>query len=310
MQASQRSPVARNLSRATWALFACAALLYISAEIVGFFGLERISKIHGRIRSEGREAQQIRSAAPGKPKTILFVGNSLVQEGVNFPALKQDVSIKFDATRYIVEGTGYYDWYYALRRLFRHAAHPDFVVLSLNPSGLLTDNTRGDFAARFLWDVQDLWPLSRDIHADLSTTSGLYLAHFSTFYATRNVLRAVFMGKVAPAIPVMWRISVFSLAVEPPDSVAIPIMRDRLAALKRLCEANGTGVSFLIPPTPQLGDTAIVAAGEQSGVRVLRPIPNFSLGPEYYQDGLHLNDKGAEKFTKSVEQILLDSSFQ
>ncbi len=300
----------RGLTRATWALFASMALLWGCAEAVSVVGLEHISKIHGRILREGRAAEQVRGAPRGQPETVIFVANSLFLEGVDFPKLRTQTSGKLDASRYIVEGTAYYDWYYGLRRLFRSGMRPDAVVLCLNPPHLLSDSIRGDFSARFLFDAVDIWPVSRDTRANLSATSGLYLAHFSNFYATRNVLRSVFTGKVAPAVGVMWSTSIFSDAIARPDSEAIPVMRERLVALKRLCEDNGARFSFLIPPTRQLGDTAIVAAGKQAGVLVMRPVPNYSLGTEYYQDGFHLNTRGAELFTRMLVPALLDPTFQ
>ena len=49
----------------------------------------------------------------------------------------------------------------------------------------------------------------------------------------------------------------------------------------------------------------MLRAGEQTGVRVLRPIPNKSLSLDYYKDGFHLNEKGAVLFTTAIVNELL-----
>jgi hypothetical protein len=254
--------------------------------------------------TERQAALAIRHAPPGSPRPLLVVGNSLLLEGIDFPRFAKEVSPTLKASRFVVEQTSYYDWYFTLRMLFRQGARPDTVVLGFNPSALATDEIRGDFMARFLFDVQDIWPAARSSHADLTTTSSLYMSHFSTFYGGRAELRGVLMFRIFPELPLLWRRSINAPAVIPTDAELVPVLAPRLKSLDDLCHEYGARFVFLIPPTRQHGDVATVEAGERAGVSVLRPIRNFSLGPEFYQDGFHLNEPGAAVFTEAAARAV------
>lgn len=296
-----------SLRRATVLLFAIAVVLYGIAELAANVGLTRFSQIHRRIMQELHATHNVRPALPGQPESILFVGNSLFLEGVDFPELKQRVAPRFHATRFIVEQTSYYDWEFGLRRLFREGVHPDYVVLSMTPGQFRLDTIRGDFDAHFLFDLQDIWPVSRKIHADLTTTSNLYFAHMSTFYGARAELRNVLIGKIGlKAVSQLIHDLVTVPLVEPKNDMT-PIYTSRLKALSELCAASGVKFAFLITPTAQPGDTEMLRAGEAVNVKVLRPIPNYSLGQEYYRDGFHLNASGAKIYTAAVADSLLSS---
>jgi hypothetical protein len=219
--------------------------------------------------------------------------------------LEDGLRDRYEPNRYVVESTNYYDWLYALKRLFRQGMRPDIVILCLSPTQLTTSAIRGDFSAHFLFAVEDIWPASRASGADLTTTSGYYVAHYSAFYGARSELRAVLMGKFAPSVVAMWHDSLTVAAVTPPDEQLIPIMEARLRVIAQLCAGYGTEFKFLIPPTRDSGDTAIVRAGELAGVPILRPVPNRSLASDFYQDGFHLNEKGAAVFTKAITRVML-----
>ena len=83
-----------------------------------------------------------------------------------------------------------------------------------------------------------------------------------------------------------------------------PVYQFRLKNLSALCAAHGVRFLFLIPPTMQPGDTELVRAGQQAQVTVLRPVPNYSLGSEYYRDSFHLNARGAEIYTSKIAEAL------
>jgi hypothetical protein len=266
------------------------------------FGLERFSRIHQRIMSERRQAAALRT---GTPQTILFAGNSLLQTGLDIPVLDTELAGLYKPQRFIVEATNYYDWYYGLKRLFREGMRPDAVVVALHVAQLTANSSRGDFSARFLFDLGDLWPMSRDVGADLTRTSSFYAAHFSTFFAARSELRSVLMGRISPAVPVLWQHAILGPAVLPEDEKLRPVAEQRLAALAALCRQHGVRFALMVPPTFDRGDTVMVNAGQRVGVRVLRPVPNNSLSVDYYEpDHFHLNQKGAQVLTKAIAEDL------
>ncbi len=67
---------------------------------------------------------------------MLLFGNSLLLEGVDYPALRNALSDEYDVHRLIFEQTEYLDQYYVLRRLFRHGARPHDVVLCISARAL------------------------------------------------------------------------------------------------------------------------------------------------------------------------------
>lgn len=294
-----------EMKRATMALLASAVVLFLCVEGAARFGLERVSRIHRRIMEETAEARDLTQPADGARKRILFVGNSLLLEGVDMEMLKAGLQSKYEAHRYVVEQTYYLDWLYGLRGLFRDGMKADVIVLCLNAPQLTAPAIRGDFSSHMLFDIQDIWPAARDSGADLTKTSGYYLAHYSEFYAMRAELRSVLMFRFAPAVVAMWHDAVTRGAVIPPDDQMVPVMAARFRRMSELCAQYGAGFVFLDPPDRQAGDIAMLRAGEQSGVRVLRPIPNKSLPLDYYQDGFHLNKKGAALFTAGILDELM-----
>lgn len=293
-----------SLRRATVLLFVIALSLYGLAEVAARVGLSRFSKIHRRIMEDQRAAKAVRPASAGQPKTILFTGNSLMLEGVNFPQLAEQTQSRFRVTRFAVEQTSYYDWLFAFRSLFRQDVRPDYIVLCLSPGQLRVDTIRGDFDAKFLFDLQDIWPLSRATHATLTTTSSLYFAHLSTFYATRSELRSVLIGKIGlSSVQQLWH-DLVTLPLAEKHEDMTPLYASRLKELSDLSAANGVRFLFLIAPTAQPGDNEVLRAGDRVHATVLRPVPNYSLGQEYYRDGFHLNEAGANIFTAKIAEAL------
>ncbi len=298
---SKHASASPRLQRAALALLVCALLVFVAVEGAARFGLQRVSRIHRRILQEAAEARNITQPADGARSRVLFVGNSLLLEGMDMDRLKAGLDARYEPQRYVVESTYYLDWLYGLRKLFREGMRPAEVVLSLNAAQLTARTMRGDFSSYMMFDAQDIWPAARDSGADLTTTSGLFMAHYSEFYAARAELRTVLMFRFAPPVVALWHDAVEKPGVFPPDDLMIPVMMERYRKLNELCGRYGSKFVFLVPPTRQAGDTAMLRAGEQSGIQVLRPIPNYSLSADYYRDGgLHLNAKGAALFTAAI----------
>lgn len=67
--------------------------------------------IHQRITEEASQALRLRPAAPGQPKTVLFVGNSLLLHSVDLPRLVASGGSRYRVSRYVVESTRWFDWY-------------------------------------------------------------------------------------------------------------------------------------------------------------------------------------------------------
>src|SRR5436190_15199183 len=80
------------------------------------------------------------------------------------------------------------------------------------------------------------------------------------------------------------------------DSTATARMKD----LRNLCEAFGSKMIMLVPPTPSSENAVHKLAGisEKNGVPVWVPIDASTLTARHYEpDAFHLNSEGAGLFT-------------
>jgi len=273
-------------------------VILAGVEFVTRLGFDRISRLQRRIWEERRQALRI-SSNPGRP-TILVAGNSLVEAAIDVPMLRQALGPSTDIHRYIVEQTTYFDWYYGLRRMFREGMRPAYVLIGFPASNLNSSAIRGDYSAYYLFDARGVIDYARAQRLDLTTSSSLLFAHYSSFYATRAEIRAFLMGKTFPA----YGAALHNLTVRPapPDTeehvawLATP----RLRALDELTRGYGAKLIFVVIPTGQPGEQGIVTAGKNSGTAALLPLPTGTLNASDFADGFHLNARGRAIFTKAL----------
>ena len=161
-----------------WLILAGVCLIGVASEAVAFFGLHRISKIQHRIDEEYRDSLSLPAHSAAGTPTMLLLGNSLLLEGVDLGSLQTAVAGKYAVHRLVIEQTEYLDLYYVLRKVFRSGARPHDVVLCLSVAHLITDDTRGEFMARYM-DAIDVAALGRRKHLDATSTSNYFFAHWS-----------------------------------------------------------------------------------------------------------------------------------
>src|SRR5437667_5102049 len=139
-----------SLRHGAWALVAGCLTVGLAAEAAARIGLDRVSKVQRRVADEYRLAREIGCDRRAERIHVLVVGNSLLDEGVQFDRVRIGVGAGCDVRRLVVEQTFYFDWYYGLRRLFREGARPDIVVVVLTPSQWVTRDSRGDYTVHYL----------------------------------------------------------------------------------------------------------------------------------------------------------------
>jgi hypothetical protein len=298
---SARRPAARA---AAILIAGCVAIVAFS-EGIARLGFDRVSRIQRRTSSEyrGAIAPRDRQAQHG----VLFVGNSLLDEGVQFDTLRQRLAPEWDARRFVVEQTYYNDWYYGLRRLFHEGARPDVVVIVLTSRQWTRDDTRGDYSAQYLMTVPDAASAAMALHMHPTQASSFMLASVSRFWGVRAEIRNVLLGRV---IPDLGRLMNFSSVVDRnpirDDSVE-RIAADRFGRCRDLAAAYGVTVAALIPPVlnPSDGSGGLVRAGQRTGVRVFAPVASGAYPRGFYRDaGFHLNATGARAFTNALAAYL------
>jgi hypothetical protein len=282
------------------------AILMTALEISSAYLLKHHSPTYARISRQFDEAVKMRPAGSGEPSSVLMVGNSLLLHGVELDRLQALTSARMRIYPIFLEATGYYDWLYGLRRLFREGARPQVVVVGVGVSYFLENGVRQDYAPMLFFDARDTLAVASDLHLDRTATSNLLLAHSSTFWDTRSAVRTQILRQAVPHLE-----DLFSMLSQKPaipegrefEETAIP----RLQRLNELCEAHGAKLILLVPPTLSSDGTVrkMALAAYTAGVDVSVPIDPAALSEKFYQpDGMHLNREGAVLFTSALAKDL------
>lgn len=286
-------------------LLTLCAVFCAGLEFVARYWLPRVGSVQGRLDREHSRADEIRPV-PGKPVPVLSIGNSLMQKGINFTLLNENLHPEFAVTRFVVEDTNYLDWYYGLRRLFREGARPKVVILVLNARQLMSPNVQGDAFAELLMDSHDLLSVKQTVASDNTVTSNLLFANLSRYYGVRAEVHKWFLLRLLPKFPAL------ASRLRPPN---LPLAADeeierdaveRLRGMASLCAQYGAQFIFVVPPSTSArdGSSAIQRAGDRTGIAVLVPIQPQGLPLDSYTDGFHLNYKGALIFTQALSSSL------
>ena len=287
-------------------LVGICALLIVAFEFFSDFLLKHHSETYARVSRQYAEAVRMRPAKPGEPTSVLMIGNSLLLEGVDVERLKKLTSSQMHIYPIFLEATGYYDWFYALQRLFREGAKPQVVVLGVGVNSFLANSVRQDYVPLMLFDMRDSLAVASDLKMDRTATSNLLLAHSSVFWDTRTVLRTQILRYAVPHYTELVLLLKPQPAILPPRQFQTTA-NSRLERLRELCEAHGAKLIILVPPTPSSEDAVrqMTLASRTAGVDTLVPIDPTALSAKYYQsDELHLNSEGAQLFTSALATFL------
>jgi hypothetical protein len=293
--------------RAARLLLAGCAVVALSADATARLALDRASKIQQRIVAEYRGAQRI-GCEPRTAKThILVVGNSLLDEGVQFDRVREELGETCDARRLVVERTTYFDWYYGIKALLDGGARPDIVVVVLTPGQWVRPDSRGDYSAQYLMQTADLRDAARDLHLSATEYASLVFARLSKFWGARAEMRNFILIHLMPDLG---RLMNFSSYIDPTPAVDDQIAekaRGRIERLNRIVRAQGGRLVILVPPVLDANDGApgLARAARSSGVAVIRPVSSGTYGKSLYRDtGFHLNAEGAAIFTEQFVRAL------
>jgi hypothetical protein len=288
------------------ALAGISAILMLSLEVGANYVLQHYSATYTRVTRQYAEAVRVRPSRGGRPLSVLMVGNSLLMEGIEVNRLQELTSGRARIYPIFLEATGYYDWLYGLRRLFRQGARPEVVVLGVGVESFLANGMRPEYAPMMLFDSEDVLGVSSDLDLDRTTISNLVLAHSSAFWDIRNVLRAEILRRILPHGRELFAL-IKTRPMVPADPELEAIAVSRLRALRELCGMHSAKLILLIPPTPssENGVRLLRAASHQVGVESLVPLDPATLSQSLYQpDAIHLNAEGAALFTTALASDL------
>ncbi len=287
-------------------LVGICALFMFAFEFFSDFLLKHHSETYARVSRQYAEAVKMRPAKPGEPTSVLMIGNSLLLEGVDVDRLQRLTSSQMHIYPIFLEGTAYYDWFYALQRLFREGAKPQVVVLGVGVNSFIANSVRQDYVPLLFFDMRDSLAVASDLKMDRTATSNLLLAHSSVFWDTRAVLRTQILRHAVPHYEDLVLLLKPQSALPPPRQFETTV-NSRLEQLRDLCQTHGAKLIILVPPTPSSEDGVreLIIASQKAGVDTLVPIDPTALSAKYYEpDELHLNPEGAALFTSALATFL------
>jgi len=291
-----------------------AALLgyFCALEVVTRVAFPRINHIWRTITADHLHAVSLRPEGSGKATTMLIVGNSYLEVGVNRDNLQQEIAPNFSLAYLPMSGTSYLDWYFGLRRLFAEGSRPAIVGVCLSTRDLLSDSTYGGSFANALMLKGDILQVKQESHLDNTTMTDYLFANSSSWMGHRGEIHNWLLRKSAPNID---NLAVYFKPQNrplPPSSEILAKAMPRLRLLDELCRQNGSRFFLLIPPTRDVNDASsqLQAAAAKEGLLVVLPFQHAELPENVFVDGAHLNPQGAALFTERLGPALLQSLYR
>jgi hypothetical protein len=280
------------------ALLAGLTVILLGLELGSPIILNRFSNIERRVESETLAARALRRVTPDGRPTVLLTGNSLLLEGVQIDALRDDLATQASVSRLAIEQTQYFDWYFGLRQLLEQGSRPSIIVLCLATDQFASKLSLDESFAHRQLSARDLPLAVREMRLDKTTASTFFFAHFSNWLADKGFIRQDLLIMLVPH----FRELAARIADHGPhirdSSILLTTAEQRLPQVHELAETYGVKIVLLVPPTLRPDHSQeIQQLGDQyrAPVWVLSPPGEFPR--ELFRDGFHLNSQGSTIFT-------------
>jgi len=290
-----------------------AMLVYIcSLEVVTRVAFPRVNHIWRILQADHRIAISLHPSSEQRSATMLMVGNSYLEVGVNRDNLQREIAPAYSITYVPMSGTSYLDWYFGLRKLFAEGSRPATVGVCLSTRDLLSDTTYGESFAHALMLRSDLLRVKKEGHLDNTMTSDYFFDSLSGWMGHRAEIHGWLLRKVALGMTELASYLKPQNRPLPPSDVIVAKALPRLRMLNELSQQYGARFFLLIPPTMDVQDASneIQAAAAKEGILVLLPFQHAEMPESLFLDGSHLNPQGAALFTDRLGPTLLQSLYR
>jgi hypothetical protein len=274
------------------------AAILLGLEIGSPLILNRFSNIERRVESEAAAARMLRRyTLDGRP-TVLLTGNSLLLEGVQLDALRDQLAPQAEVSRLAIEQTQYFDWYFGLRRMLQEGSHPSMIVISLATDQFASRLSLDESFAHRQLSARDLRLAVREMQVDKTTASTYVFAHFSNWLANKGFLRQDVLILLVPHFrELAARIADHGAHIHDP-AVLLAMAQQRLPELRELGQTYGVRIVLLVPPTLRPDHSQeIQQLGDTIGIPVWVLTAPGEFPRSLFRDGFHLNAQGSEIFT-------------
>lgn len=287
-------------------LYACAL------EVTTRLAFPRINHIWRTLQSDHLTAISLHPSAPQNSATMLMVGNSYLEVGVNRDNLQREIAPAYSIAYLPMSGTSYLDWYFGLRKLFAEGSRPSVVGVCLSTRDLLSDATYGESFAHALMLRSDILRVKKESHLDNTMASDYFFDSLSSWMGHRAEIHNWLLRKAAPGVTELASHLKPTNPPLPSSDVILAKALPRLRKLNELSQQYGARFFLLIPPTMDVHDASkeIQQAAAKEGILVLLPFQHAELPETAFVDGAHLNPQGAQLFTEKLGPTLLQSLYQ
>jgi len=294
-ESGRHAPASAN---AVLVLLALIAIFLAGIEIFTRQFVVRMSRV------EAREQREYASAAAARPsrgrKIFLLLGNSLMGQGVRADEVRAALEPELDVRRLYVDDTGFYDFFYGMRRLYADGARYNAVFVFLTPRQLIRPGVRGDYFAYRLMLASDALKVARDAGLNRTDASNLFFANVSAFFGLRTEIRKVLLGRLMPGLPALMGAIANDRGAALTDQEIYHGATVRLTAFRELAAAQNSRIILVIPPQIEPEGVEVTKlAGSQAGIKIVT-VPFNVTGPSDFSDGFHLNPEGARKYTAAL----------
>ena len=301
-------------SRAALAAVGFVFAVLSLCELALRLGEESISIDVAHLRSIPAIANRLNA---GEGKRVLFLGSSIVREGVNLEDILQgihdsgiDEPLTFEKVH--PDDSRIAEWTYLVEHHFINPGRlPDVIVIGFAGSHLEDYHPiPWDRIAAYYASTQALPRIVFEEIDNFETRVQFVLAHFIRSFAYRERVGKRVFDLVVPHYRDSSRRINASLRRE--QLVTKQGEVEQYGRLEKLAElTNRHGVAVILVAMPLRANWEIPAElpkrASEIGVTLLdaRNIPDF--GQELFKDGLHMNATGAERFSKWLPTILAPS---
>jgi hypothetical protein len=296
-------------ARATWRSRDCVflaigiAAVLATGELISSFLVPRISRIESRTELE--RAQMLAGSRASDGRKMVVLGNSLLLEGVDFPALSSALAPDVHSWRWVIEQTQYLDWYYGLRRLYAEGLQADVVVLALDAGQMTDSGVRGEYFAQRMMMASDTLNVARDARLSLTATCSLFIGRISAYYGYRSETRKVVLARLIPGILDLRNVLIQIRRPALEHEETVDLSAQRLRQYDSLVRAHGGRFVFVVPAAlDSRNGNYLQEAGARAGVPVLVPLEANAVTAADFRDGYHLTPQGASRYTASLSAQL------
>jgi hypothetical protein len=266
----------------------------------------RLSNGLSRVHQEANNAEQMQRSPDG-PRQVLLVGNSLVMADVDMSELNKALQPRrWQATRFAIEQTTYYDWHFGLRRLLASGSRPQAIVLCFEPRHLVASGVNTEFFGNFLLHPADLYEVSRTLGLNPTQTSDLFFANTSAFYALRKEIRKNLLARMFPTLPSLTQLITRGGLPALDLATLSSTGKERLRATQDVVMSADSRLVFLsMPPTSVDASAVLSTAGQDLGIPVITPLADDELvSADFDHDRYHLAERGRLRFTQRMIPLL------